>query len=150
VDPDEPDLTRFAPSHPAARLVLAATVTAVWLMALGGLALFTANPVTLNRRQIELADAVITGRVLNKGHRDVAVERVWKGGDLPEGLRVENLDEAPVEVGHVYVIPLTRNRERYAVAATRRTPAPEGSRLVYPATPTALEQLRDILADDAP
>ena len=144
------------PAHPFARLAIAAIVTAVWLLALAGLAIFTANPITLNRHQIETAELVVTGRVVDRDTGEVAVERTWKGTAPADQFRVRNLAETPAAAGDVYILPLTTARGGLVVTparrrsadreAGRRPPDAGGPSLIYPATPDALQQLQRALA----
>ncbi|HUG93132.1 MAG TPA: hypothetical protein VML55_19985 [Planctomycetaceae bacterium] len=147
----EPD----APVHWLPLFVVAAAVTAVWLLALAGLALFTANPVTLNRYQIETSPIVIAGHVLDGRSGEVAVERVWRG-QVPDRVRVANLADTPAARGRTYLMPLLPTAEnRFVVTATGRPSVrkdgdevprpPDGPPLIYRATPEAIEQLQQIL-----
>jgi hypothetical protein len=152
----EPDFTLPGPRHPFANFTVAAIVTAVWLLALMGLAAGTANPVTVNRHQIEIADLVVTGRVLDRDRGDVMVERTWKGNAPAEQLRVANLAQTLAEPQGVYILPLSPEdgNEFVVTPARRRRDALElddlgpdigGPLLVYPATAEAVEQLEQAL-----
>jgi hypothetical protein len=149
------------PADAVGPFIVAAIVTAVWLLGLAALAVSTANPVTLNRRQIDEAAVVISGRVLDDRGGEVAVERVWRGAGPPERLRIANLSDTPAEAGHTYVIPLSRAPQGgFVVTPTRRAPvllkdggrerAPDGPPAIYPATAEAHEQLERILSDRRP
>lgn len=135
--------------------MIAASLTAVWLLALAGLAIFTANPVTLNRHQIELAELVVSGRVVDLGSGEVAVERTWKGAAPADQLQVGNLADTPAAAGGVYILPLTAAEGGLVVTPARRRRDERAARqpldtggppLIYPATPEALEQLQQALA----
>ena len=84
---ESPDL---AAARSRKRLFLAVGIAAVWWSALASLALFTANPVTVNREQIERAEFVVTALVDAEGSESITVERTWKG---PLGIRAGRGEE---------------------------------------------------------
>jgi hypothetical protein len=128
-------------------LIFAAAVAITWGAFLIGMALLTANPVTLNRDQILRADFVITGNIESEpATGEVSVSREWKKKGLTGTIHVENLDEARARRGTTYVMPLTHASTGYRVTDARMA---NSAALVYPATPAAIEQLERILADRA-
>jgi hypothetical protein len=135
------------PSRPSRRLLdFAAIVAVVWSAILIGMAWLTANPVTLNRDQILRADLVITGKVeYEPAEGQVSVSHEWKKNRLTGTIHVENLDQARVQQGKTYLMPLTREgSEAYYITGARLA---NSAPLVYPATREAIEQLEKILAD---
>lgn len=114
-----------------------------WCLALGWLALATSNPVTLNRRQILEADAVVTGRITDRAAGACRVERQWRGTAVPEEIVVHALAETAVGVDGAWILPLKRTRRGYEV---QPTVLPSQARLVYPATEKAVTQLERLVA----
>jgi hypothetical protein len=114
-------------------------VAAAWGIALIVVAVSTANPVVFNRRQIELSDAVVMARVIDRAAGAVEVESSWKA-DVPRGrITVHNLAASQPELTDTPVlIPLTFWAVGYEVTPI---PPPGPGRLVYPATPNAREEL---------
>ncbi len=138
-----------APSRPhRGPLVSAAIVTVAWCVMLITMAWLTANPVTLNRDQILRADFVVTGKVESEPASvgQVAVSREWKTNGLSGTIHVENLAEAKARPGATYLIPLSRSTTGYRVTDARLD---DGAPMIYPETPTAIEQLEAILPDHA-
>lgn len=128
-------------------LWIAVVIAALWLLALGGLALFTANPITLNVEQIRASEYVVSGR-LSRNERDVIfVERQWKGGETAAEFRVANLSQTALEPGRSYLVPLSRARS--GALEVTETDLPENPPLVYPATEEAIAQLTAILSDES-
>jgi hypothetical protein len=142
-----PPLSRADPaSSPSrGRLLLIAFVAIAWGAILIVMACLTANPVTLNRDQILRADLIITGKVESEtASGEVSVSREWTRNGLTGTIHVENLDDAHVRRGETYLLPLSPASTGYRVTDARLTNA---AALAYPATPTAIEQLEQILAD---
>ena len=127
-------------------LIIASVVAIVWCACLIVMAWVTANPVTLNRDQILRADFVITGTIDSDPHGgEVSVVREWKTNHLTGTIHVENLDEAPgARGGATYLMPLSHALTGYRVTEARLA---NSAALIYPATPEAIEQLEEILAD---
>jgi hypothetical protein len=109
------------------------------------MAWLTANPVTLNRDQILRADLVITGKIESEpAQGEVSVSREWKKNGLNGMIHVENLEDARVSRGATYLMPLSHASTGYRVTEARLA---NSAAFVYPATPVAIEQLEEILAD---
>ncbi len=127
------------------RLLIAAIVlVAAWWIVLSLLALFTANPITLNRDQILRADAVVTATVdQSPSAGRVTVTRVWKGDRQLGGILVENLRQAGARAGRTYLLPLSHVDDR--ADRVTATTIPGGPPLIYPATAEAEQQLTQIL-----
>jgi hypothetical protein len=126
-------------------LRLAIAAFAAWVLALGALALLTANPVAISREQLEQADAVVLARMV-EGQPRIRVERVLGGNLAPEDVvTVLNLDDVPgISPAKSYVIPLTRFRQDYAITMLRAQRPPP---LIYPAGPETIGRARDILRE---
>jgi hypothetical protein len=124
-------------------LISAVALAAGWWVCLSLLALFTANPVTLNREQILRSKDVVTGTIVgDPGSGKVSVTEEWKGHDLRGTIMVANLATTIARQGTSYLIPLSASDETFRVTETL---LPNGAPLIYPATYDALEQLQEIL-----
>jgi hypothetical protein len=134
-------------------LPLSLVVGAVWWAVLLGLAAQTANPVTLNIRQLSQADVVVLGRVVEHDAGRVQVLQQWLGpATLPRMLVLDHLDETIVEQGKTYLFPLSQNAEgtfgvtRGRSPATSRNAGPQRSAAyVYPASPKTIQRLESML-----
>lgn len=126
---------------------IAVAVAACWLLVLGSLALFTANPITLNVEQVRASEYVVTGRVAGEERSVLVVESQWKGAETPAELRVGNLSQTAIRPGRSYLVPLSRTRS--GALEVTETDLPENPPLVYPATEEAIAQLAAILSDDS-
>lgn len=127
------------------RWIAAIFVTTLWTAALAFLALGTANPVTLNRQQIEDAGFVVTARILDANAGTIQVTREWKQatGETRTGLSLDNLRRTEARTGRDYLIPITRiGGSRYIVTESRLSNARP---LIYPATPEATAALESLL-----
>lgn len=131
-----------APPRSVARRCSAALIALLWCAALAWLALATANPVTLNRRQILDADAVVTVRIVDLPAGTCEIVKQWTGDPLPEEIVVERLLETAARGDGEWILPLARDRDGMSVLTSR---LPSKARLVYPATPEAVAQLESIL-----
>jgi hypothetical protein len=123
-------------------LVIAAVLAAVWMISLLVLAHYTANPVMLNREQILESPYVVTGTVSDPAGGKIAVEREWKKQALSGTITVPNLSTLGAKTGVTYIIPLEKPDESLHVT---EVPNSNGTPLIYPATPAALEQLKSII-----
>ncbi len=121
--------------------VLAVAVT--WWMFLLVTAWRTANPVTLNQRQIAESRYVVTGKVASLETGIVEVEREWKRDEPLESISVENLRQANAEEGETYLIPLAA--ERNDVYRVTESPVEGAPPPIYPVSPESIEQLEAIL-----
>jgi hypothetical protein len=141
------DVRPDSPAPPSRRsrlfLIAAAALAAGWGIALALLALFTANPVMLNREQILGSPYIVTGTaVAEPSSGRVSVEREWKKSALAGTITVENLARAGARKGITYIIPLSRPDDAFRVT---EAPFAGGAPLIYPATPDAIQQLQAIL-----
>jgi hypothetical protein len=124
-------------------LVIAAVLAAAWMVAILLLAHYTANPVTLNREQILDSPYVVTATVLgDPASGQVSVEREWKKQSLSGTIDVANLSATGVKAGLTYILPLSKPDQSLQVT---EAPNSNGTALVYPATPEALDQLKSIV-----
>jgi hypothetical protein len=123
-------------------LITASILALLWWIALALLAVFTANPVTLNREQIRRAQYVVMATVNDPRQGRVTVEREWKRNALHGAITVENLAAAAPRAGVSYLIPLTPAGKEYGITDA---PLPKSVSLIYPATPDAMAQLQAIL-----
>jgi hypothetical protein len=117
-------------------------LAAGWCAALLWLVLATSNPVTLNRRQVLDADAVVTAHVTDVATGTCRIVKQWNGAPLPAEIVVEELSETAATAGGEWILPLAVTVDGYEVVPSR---LPSHARLVYPATPEAMEQLERIL-----
>ena len=142
---------RTAERHPRRRLAFA--FVSAWIFFLAGLALWTANPVTLNIDQLLLARA--TGAVVMATVTDVKsgrcrVDEVLEkaaAGDLDieagQEISVSRLLASGAKTGERVILPLLPGDQAgwFEVAPTRFHSTPS-----YPATPEMVEQVSEILA----
>jgi hypothetical protein len=122
---------------------LAVLIAAFWWLFLGSMALFTANPVTLNREQIIRAEFVVTATAMDPVNGTVHIEKSWKSDGQVDSMTLENLSQTGAKANVSYIIPVTESRKgRYNVTTTRLLNNPP---LIYPNTPEAVLQLQSIL-----
>lgn len=141
--PDSP-----IPSSPRSHftLITATLVAACWWIFLVWLAIFTANPVTLNREQILRASYVVTGTLVsNPPTAEVAIEREWKDHGLSGTILVNDLPAIARRPGLTYIIPLSRVGHGFHVT---QMPPPNKVPLIYPATSDSIGQLQAILGTE--
>lgn len=124
--------------------VIVAAVAVAWAVSLGGLALFSANPITLNPAQVRAARYVVTATVSADQPDRVVVTKEWKQGEELGTIVVDDLRDAGAVPGETYLIPLWRiGPNHYRVTAL---PKPDLPPHIYPAVPEAERQLAKILA----
>jgi hypothetical protein len=117
-------------------------VAGLWVAALAVLALTTANPVVLNWAQLRAARYIVTARVIDVATGRCEVQQQWTAGERLTTITVRNLAETGAEGGQVYLLPLVPAAGgEFDVAPT---PLPKNRPLVYPATPEAIRQLREL------
>ena len=140
--------TAFAlqsPLPPAAagrRRALVVLLAVAWCAALAWLALATSNPVTLNRAQIRGADAVITARIEDLAAGRCRVVKQWTGEAVPNELVVRGMDQSAAREEGEWILPLHRSHDGFELQPGA---LPSQTRLVYPATPEAVDQLRKLV-----
>jgi hypothetical protein len=139
--------TAPAPSDVAGRRrIIAVLIAIAWCAVLAILVLLSANPVTLNRRQIFDADALVAAQVLDPQSGACRVTRQWNDDPLPEQIVVERLHDTAVTEEGEWILPLQVRGDRLEIVPSL---LPSGARLVYPATPDAVRQLEAILDEQA-
>jgi hypothetical protein len=120
---------------------------AVWFAFLLTLALFSANPVTLNRRQIRQADLVVEARVENPATGECRIVRTWpEAPQLGPTITIAGLADLAVRPGETYLLPLER-LPRGAGFRIAPTPPPLSKPLIYPAADDSRRQLAEILGE---
>ena len=130
--------------------MLAAAAFGLWAAALIGLAVLTANPVTLNYAQITRAPLIVQGTFERsaadeRGLIDLRVERSWPAGHADETLVINVGPRLSVKAGQSYLVPLEPiDNGHFRVVPTPMPSAPA----VYPANPQTLAQLSAILRRD--
>ncbi|MGH9175489.1 MAG: hypothetical protein ACRD1H_14080 [Vicinamibacterales bacterium] len=109
------------PPPPTCRWLILALIIAIgWWAALGSLALFTANPVTLNRAQIEQAELVVEAAVPDDPGAPLSVRRAWKDGAGLKSVTILELDQTEAQAGQTYLFPLVAaGNDRYRIARGR-------------------------------
>ena len=149
-----------ASSQPSANrwlFPLSLTVGAVWWVILLSLAIKTANPVTLNVRQLVQADLVVLGRIVDVNAGRVEVQRQWLAPEaLPQTVVVDHLDQTAVEPGQSYLLPLSRTTESTLEVTPRRLAATspgqqsqKSTGYVYPASAETIQRLETVLSQYA-
>jgi hypothetical protein len=136
------------PARSPSRLWAAALVFAGWLTALVVLVVTTANPVTLNRRQVLQSRVIVEAEVADASRETCSVQRSWPVGlGVGTDIRIEGLTSLHLQPETRYLIPLnTTDAGTYRV-----TPVHDGSDdlRVYPASADAVTQLEQILTQEA-
>jgi hypothetical protein len=125
---------------------------ALWILFLAGLALWTANPVTLNRDQILVArsnGAVIIAQILSTKSGQFKVEEVLAAAEgLPveiapgRELKAESLSDAGVKDGDRAVLPVVVLPSGEVAIA----PTPIGTARAYPATTEVVSAVKELVA----
>jgi len=144
-NPAESSPADAAESPRTRRFLLIAAVVAAWWAVLIGLVIWTANPVTLNRRQIRISHLVVTAEVLDADAGQVKILKRWKGNTAGEELRVNGLRDSGAETGEAYILPLTAKNGQWKVTPafeTQNTPS------IYPADLDSVKQLEALLANE--
>jgi hypothetical protein len=136
-------------SHPATSrirqlLVPAIVLALAWWVVLIILAWFTANPVTLNLKQIQNSLYVVTAEVDDVGMGQVTVEKEWKTGTDIGNPTIDNLKETGARSGQTYLIPLTVTPDGQFIVTI--ADLPRNQPLIYPAGTEASRQLEQILS----
>lgn len=149
---DQSGLTTSVAAAPLTSTTLMRVVVALgglWWLILVTVAAFTANPVTLNRRQILQADLVVSGQVEDVEQGTVGVQKQWLRGEQLKSIRVIDLNSTGIEAGGTWLLPLSeRNDGTYEITRGRseNLPVPDPP-YIYPESSAATSQLEQILAD---
>lgn len=133
-------------------LPLSLVVGILWWIVLLGLAAQTANPVTLNFRQIAQAEVIVLGRVVQPEIGRVDVVRQWlRDEPLPSPLVLGNLDRRLADPGQSYLIPLSRAADGTLMVTRARSPAAgrnarptTAPAYIYPASPELIQRLESL------
>lgn len=129
-------------------LLIAGGLATAWILTLLFLAWTTANPVTLNRKQIERSHFVVTATRESKDSSMLIVSKEWKHGRELGTISVINLKETGMPVGREFLVPLEavslRDDDTPQYAVTKTT-LPNEAPLIYPATPEAKSALEEQL-----
>jgi hypothetical protein len=141
---------RFGEAPRARGFIAAAVVAALWWTGLLSLAVFTANPVVLNRVQIVQADFVVEAVVVDRKSGAVDVIREWHSPIRHDRLSIEGLSEARPPNGAAYLIPVSKREDGFVVTRGRLSAPhvePEVLTLpyIYPTSPAAVERLETLL-----
>jgi hypothetical protein len=125
------------------RLQIPVLIFLVWGTVLVSLALWTANPVTLNPLQIRQADLIVEAAVADLREGRCRVVRTWPEGFIPDTIRIAGLSKTGAVKGETYLMPLKRppQADPYQIAPA----GPEQLRLIYPADEQTRAQLEQIL-----
>jgi hypothetical protein len=118
-------------------LVLALCLAIAWYGVLIATAVSTANPVVVNRVQIESSVLVVAGAVSDSG--DVHVERVFRGVLPEKPLKVTLPADMP---SGRYILPLSRLAGRFEITPSRTS---IDLRRVYPVNDDVVNQLQRLL-----
>lgn len=123
----------------ASRLtVLMLFVAVVWYAALVTLAVRTANPPTLNARQLLSSDLIVIGTVSDDGA--VQVDESFLGAPAKGPIKLVRDDAFPI--GKT-ILPLSRNGDLYRITTTG-LPG-KADRMTYPLTDATRHQLDALL-----
>jgi hypothetical protein len=138
------------PQQPVSRRLLLVTflLAAGWSLALLLMDVWTTGDPVVGPGQVLNSDVVVIAKRVAADQDRVEVERVFKGEVAPETtLRIINLtDSRNVVYGKSYIFALTRFRGDFAVTRLDGQ-KPDTGLLVYPATPSAIEQTKTILRE---
>jgi len=121
---------------------LAAGLIVLWMIGLGLLSYWTANPVTLNRDQVLEATDVLTAVVEDVALGRVGVEKSWKNAVRNEQLTLSNLRETKPVSRQRLIIPVTLTSRGWQITPSK---LPRKPPFIYPATAESERQLRHLL-----
>jgi hypothetical protein len=129
-------------------LVAALIVSALWILGLVVLAAVSANPVTINQKQIRESHFIVTAMRDSSNPSTLVVTKEWFRGEELGTITVTNLDETNMTLGQKFLVPLQKLATgRFLVTPTS---LPNKAPLVYRATPKAESQLKTLLESRAP
>ncbi|MDA1214339.1 MAG: hypothetical protein O2955_17660 [Planctomycetota bacterium] len=123
----------------------------IWWIVLLNLVLFTANRVTLNVAQLELADAIVTARLAESKTGKLVIEKVWSGPAKIVELQLDPQLFSGSATDSTWLIPLTRTgNDRFdvtrAVSKNSHGDSVVQPAYVYPWNAEAQQQLDAFLA----
>ena len=146
--PAEPEPAGVAPQRPTAnqrpsRMLIPAITFATWMLALVGLTLTSANPITLNRLQILDADLIVEATLVDPRSGEFRIHDSWPKTVVEQTVTVPEAMQASAEKGRSYLLPLNVVDDgSFEVAPA---PPPIDRPLIYPATTESRKQLIAIL-----
>ena len=131
------------PSRNRTILIAAFAIAGAWILGLVVLALTSANPVTLNQKQIQHSHYVATAIRPTSDSTTLSVQKEWKRGEELGEITVTNLAEVRMPANQEFLVPLQRLRgSGYRITATT---LPNEAPLIYPVTQEAEAQLTELL-----
>lgn len=147
------------PPHVRPSVLLITALGLAWIAALLTIVLTSANPVVVNRLQVQYAQVIVQGTWQPGSPPQLEVERTWKS---PLDHQRVVVREAPgVRTSGRAIVPLTRigpdlfeitHGDLPTIPEQRSSvPAPEAARVaqvrpqVYPATPEVVQQIEALL-----
>ncbi|MBL8848137.1 MAG: hypothetical protein JNG89_00550, partial [Planctomycetaceae bacterium] len=80
---------------------------------------------------------VVTAQLVDPATGTCRIVRQWNSASLPEEIVIAHLDETAIAPAGDWIIPLINTRNEWDVAPS---PLSSRARLVYPATPEAVQQ----------
>lgn len=116
-----------------------------WLAALVALAIWTSNPVTLNREQVLRAlrqGVVVRARVVDVTTGRCETLEQWPTDTVAGSFDAVNLEHTEARAGESYLLPLMESGDSILVV-----PTPAGQPLIYPDSEEALAQLDELLRE---
>jgi hypothetical protein len=129
-------------------LVAALILAGLWIVGLVVLAAVSANPVTINQKQIRDSDLIVTAKQSTDNPSKLVVTKEWIQGDDLGTIQVTNLEQTRIVPGEEFFVPLKRMAKgRFQVTPT--PPSLNEAPLIYPATAEAQSQLESILESRA-
>lgn len=132
--------------------LMAGACTTAWILGLLILAWTTANPVTLNRKQIQRSHFVVTATRESADSSILHVSKEWKHDRDLGKISVVNLKETDMPAGREFFVPLemvSRGNATSPQYAVTKSTLPNEAPLIYPATPGAKSALGDLLKGDS-
>ena len=127
--------------------IVAAALGVIWIASLIAMAIWSSNPVTLNRRQIHRAlneGVIVRARVVDVQSGQCETIEFWPAGEFDDTFRVVNLQQTGATSGTTYLLPLRRDDGGLAVVPSLPD---EELPLIYPDTAEAIAQLQSLLAE---
>ncbi|MCA9046900.1 MAG: hypothetical protein KDA69_21395 [Planctomycetaceae bacterium] len=137
-------------------LFAAVGIAAVWICLLLMIVVLTANPVTINKLQVQRAEYVVEAKVLALNPGEVEIVAQWRGSVSNKQILLRNLSQTAVQVGETYIMPLNSIKRAGDAAGNvfeitpsglpnSATEEKGGMPLVYPVNEESRKLVRDIL-----
>ncbi|MCY2963344.1 MAG: hypothetical protein NT069_06780 [Planctomycetota bacterium] len=147
-----PSTDSFTPTPFArVRFLFAAVVMLAVTVFLVILAWKTANPVVISAVQVEVADDVIIGQVMDAGENRIRVTRVFKGA-IQEGreIRVFNLPDTALIADQEYILALSPVRRDFQVTVLNNRGVAPPEVLIYPVTSESIDHVKRLVRNPSP